>query len=158
MQESQDTGYPNDLPVKSYDFYGAIGQFGQVHAHYHLLRKLHMMMNAWGSNLIKFNTTLPPYSPPTSDTTNVRWAVRSLGMSGLMFVNNYARLTNMTARTDVRFGVTFDTSLTLVPSAVRPSLTIPANSYFVSGDTCNVNLCVTCFACVWVCVCVCVCV
>ncbi|MDM8794736.1 hypothetical protein QU875_28740, partial [Klebsiella pneumoniae] len=30
MQESKATGYPNDLPVRSYDFQAPIGEFGQI--------------------------------------------------------------------------------------------------------------------------------
>ena len=31
LQESQATGYPNDLPVKSYDFNAPLGEFGQIY-------------------------------------------------------------------------------------------------------------------------------
>ena len=29
LEESQETGYPNDLPIKSYDFQAPLGEFGQ---------------------------------------------------------------------------------------------------------------------------------
>ena len=45
LQESQATGYPNDLPVKSYDFNAPIGEFGQINPQYYWLRRLHLFLH-----------------------------------------------------------------------------------------------------------------
>ena len=54
LQDSSATGYPNDLPVKSYDFNAPLGEFGQVNPQYYWLRRLHLFLHDFGA----------PLSPP----------------------------------------------------------------------------------------------
>ena len=51
MNETKDTGYPNDLPVISYDFQAPIGEFGQVRKHYHILKQYHIFWKILGGLL-----------------------------------------------------------------------------------------------------------
>lgn len=50
-QESLETGYPNDLPVLSYDFQAPIGEFGFVKQSYSYYRMLHAFINENQSKL-----------------------------------------------------------------------------------------------------------
>ena len=54
LQESQATGYWNDLPVKNYDFQTALGEYGQIRPQYHLLRRLHLFLHEWGAQLARY--------------------------------------------------------------------------------------------------------
>ncbi|BDO01677.1 hypothetical protein KAM622c_12640 [Klebsiella quasipneumoniae subsp. quasipneumoniae] len=42
MQESKATGYPKQLPVRSYDFQAPIGEFGQINPQYGKLKIQHL--------------------------------------------------------------------------------------------------------------------
>ena len=94
----------NDLPVKSYDFQAPLGEFGQMRAHYHLLRRLHLFLHDYGPLLATMPVRLPSVRPESgSDTRTLRWSVRSDGTTGFLFVNNYQRLQPMPAKEDVQF-------------------------------------------------------
>ena len=122
LNETQKTPYTNwnELPVKTYDFQAPIGEFGQLNPHYYLLRKLHLFMQDYGEVLSEMETTFPCRQDiPKGDDTHLRWSYRSLGNSGFIFVNNYERLQNLTAKKNVSFDV----------CGVRfPRITIPAGT------------------------------
>jgi beta-galactosidase len=93
MQESQATGYWNDYPVRSYDFQAPIGEFGQLRGSYHALRPLHLFLNDFGARLAPLPATLPAEAPrDLDDRACLRWSVRSDGLSGFVFINNYQRM------------------------------------------------------------------
>ena len=122
----------NDINLLSYDFQAPLGEFGQRNPHYYMLRKLHLFMNDWGEQLATMEASFPGGvaqpdgdSPKKGDDSRLRWAVRSDSgaaggdryPSGFIFINNYERLQNLSAKRDVRLtacGVTL------------PPLTIPA--------------------------------
>jgi hypothetical protein len=129
LQESQATGYPNDLPVKSYDFNAPIGEFGQINPQYYWLRRLHLFLHDFGGPLSQMPLSLPDAKPADkNDLDTLRWAVRSDGNSGCVFVNNYQRLQPMPAKTNVRFKLNLPGGEFVFPS--RP-VTIPADGFFI---------------------------
>ena len=96
----------NDLPVKTYDFQAPLGEFGQRYPHYFTLRKLHLFMHDYAETLAPMDATFPsPQNIKKGDDSQLRWSYRSLGDSGFVFVNNYERLQNLTAKRGVRFDV-----------------------------------------------------
>ena len=98
--------HPNDLPVKTYDFQAPLGEFGQRYPHYYTLRKLHLFMNDYAETLAPMDASFPaPQDIRKGDDSQLRWAYRSLGDSGFVFVNNYERLQNLTAKSGVQFDV-----------------------------------------------------
>jgi hypothetical protein len=128
LQESQATGYPNDLPVKSYDFNAPIGEFGQINPQYYWLRRLHLFLHDFGGPLSQMPLSLPDVKPADkNDLDTLRWAVRSDGNSGYVFVNNYQRLQPMPAKTNVQFKLTLPGGELVFPS--KP-VTIPADGFF----------------------------
>ncbi len=132
LQESQATGYPNDLPVKSYDFNAPIGEFGQINPQYYWLRRLHLFLHDYGSYntpLAQMPATLPDLRPTNKmDFNTLRWAVRSDGNYGYVFVNNYQRLQPMPAKTNVQFRLNLPGGELVFPQ--KPA-TIPADEFFI---------------------------
>jgi hypothetical protein len=128
LQESQATKYPNDLPVKSYDFQAPLGEYGQVRPHYAMLRELHLFLRDFGSELARMPMVLPEIRPDNaSDTQITRWAVRTDGDAGFLFVNNYQRLHPQPAKPEVQFEVHLRGQTLRIPS--QP-LTIPSDESF----------------------------
>ncbi len=128
MQESQATGYPNDLPVKNYDFNAPLGSYGQFNPQYFWLRRLHLFLNDFGGQLAPMPATLPDVLPmKKSDTNILRWAVRSEGNSGYVFVNNHERLRPLPAKTDVQFKLNLPGGELIFP---QQPVTIPTDAIF----------------------------
>ena len=128
MQESSATGYPNDLPVKSYDFNAPIGEFGQINPQYYWLRRLHLFLHDFGALLAQMPATIPDLSPTNkNDFTTLRWSVRSDGNSGFVFVNNYQRLQPLPAKENVQFKLNLSGQEFIFPT--KP-VTIPADEFF----------------------------
>ncbi len=128
LNETQATGYWNDNPVKTYDFQAPLGEFGQVRDHYHLLRRMHLFLQDFGSEVGGMPTFMPDSAPKNSeDIKSLRWSVRSNGKSGVLFVNNFQRLKPMPERPGTQFCVQTETGEQVIPST---PITIPADSYF----------------------------
>ncbi len=127
LEESQATGFWNDMPVKNYDFQTALGEYGQMRPQYHLLRRLHLFLHEWGGQLADMPTTLPDQRPHgKNDFDTLRWCVRSDGTSGFVFVNNYQRLQELPPKKNVQFSIQ-------LPSG---PFTFPQNPVTVPSDTC----------------------
>lgn len=112
----------NDLPVKTYDFQAPLGEFGQKYPHYYTLRKLHLFMHDYAETLAPMDATFPaPQDIKKGDDAQLRWAYRSKDGSGFVFVNNYERLQNLSAKKGIQFevcGIKFP----------HKPMTIPANT------------------------------
>ncbi|NUR71040.1 MAG: glycosyl hydrolase family 35 [Hamadaea sp.] len=120
FQESRATGYPNDLPILSYDFQAPLGEHGQYRRHYHRLRRLHLMLADFGEVLAPMPMVLPGPSP-------LRWAVRSDGRSAFLFVNNHQPHEPLPSRDGVRFRLELPTTMVELPSL---PVTVPAGASF----------------------------
>jgi len=128
LQESQATNFWNDLPVKSYDYQAPLGEFGQVHEHYHRLRRTHLFLRDRGRDLALMPARTPVARPASpDDVRTLRWAVRTDGRSGLIFVNNYQRRQEMPAKEGVQFELRLPTGPLRLPAE---PLTVPANGAF----------------------------
>ena len=117
----------NDLPVVTYDFQAPLGEFGQFYPQYYGLRPLHLFMHDWAELLAPMEASFPASQElKQGDDAQLRWAVRSLSQpspkggglaAGFIFVNNYERFANLSAKKNVQLsacGVTL------------PKMTIPA--------------------------------
>jgi hypothetical protein len=88
MQESQESGYPNDMPTYDYDFNAPISATGRIRPHHALLRRQHAFLAAFGASLALMPSTLPAPKPADlGDRTTLRWALRSNGRRGFVFIN-----------------------------------------------------------------------
>ncbi|MFI5554508.1 beta-galactosidase [Streptomyces sp. NPDC051738] len=130
LQESHATAYPNDLPVLTYDFQAPLGEYGQYRPSYGELRLQHLMLADFGHLLAPMESVLPERRPDGQhDRETLRWAVRSDGASGFLFVNNHQPHELLPDHPDAAFAVEFPgeaRALTLPSSPV----TVPAGAYF----------------------------
>ncbi|MCR5679334.1 MAG: beta-galactosidase [Prevotella sp.] len=92
----------NDLPVMTYDFQAPLGEFGQPYPQYYMLRPLHLFMHDWAETLAPMEATFPAQQDlKKGDDAELRWAVRYKDDSGFIFINNYERLQNLSAKKNV---------------------------------------------------------
>jgi hypothetical protein len=92
LQESQVTGYPNDVPIKSYDFQAPLGEFGEERASFRKVKVFQYFLNDFGADLAPMMVHVPdklPNSP--GDFSTARASVRSRDDAGFIFFNNYVR-------------------------------------------------------------------
>ena len=129
LQESQATGYPNDVPVKSYDFQAPLGEFGQERESFRKLKVFQYFLNDFGADLAPM-TVHPPKLVPKgpSDLTVTRASVRSRNDTGFLFVNNYLRGYSMPARPAAQFEISLPGGVLRVPS--HP-VDLPSGAYFI---------------------------
>ncbi len=129
LQESQETGYPNDLPIKSYDFQAPLGEFGQERASLRKLKVFNYFMNDFGSELAPMQVHAPDLTPSDpSDFSVPRASVRSRGDSGFIFFNNYVRGYAMPARPASQFEIRLPSGMLTVP---RHPIDLSSRSYFI---------------------------
>ena len=109
LQESRATGYPNDLPVKSYDFNAPIREFGQLSDGWREIRMLSLFLHDFGSSFCQMLPHFPEDNPThPADQTHLRYALRHDGHSGYLFVNNYQRRHEMAAHRQVSLSAVLD--------------------------------------------------
>lgn len=127
LQESQATGYPNDLPVKAYDFQAPLGEFGQMRESFRDLKTFHLFLADFGSALAPMTSYLPARTPASKlDLETPRVAVRADSHSGFIFVNNYQKDHPLPERKNFQVQVKLASGGQDVP---RKPVTIPAGAY-----------------------------
>lgn len=129
LQESQATGYPNDLPIKSYDFQAPLSEFGQERASLRKLKVFQYFLNDFGADLAPMTVHAPDLLPCNlADLSVPRAAVRSKGDSGFIFFNNRVRGVTMPARPAAQFLVRLPGRTLAVP---RHPVDLPSGAYFI---------------------------
>lgn len=126
-QESKVTGYPNDLPVISYDFQAPIGEYGFVKASYDYYRLLHTFLNQYGSHLAVCETHYPDIAPKCrKDCSTPRCAVRvDEKGSGYLYFNTNQRNEQLEAAKQIQIELSGSSGKQTIP--MRP-LDIPAGT------------------------------
>lgn len=94
LQESKETGSPNDLPVFSYDFAAPIREYGQMTDTLNEIKMLAMFIKDFGNTLCKMDTVWENDQDP-ENLEELRTSVRRNGKQGYLFVNNYQRKYDM---------------------------------------------------------------
>lgn len=123
MQESRQSGYPNDLPIISYDFQAPLGEAGQVRQSYFALKRIHEFIELCGERLAPMPAYFPDVTPTDfTDTKALRCAVRSDGESGFLFINNHfhkgkTEQINETVTVHLKDGKRIDIPITAAPMA-----------------------------------------
>lgn len=84
MNESQ-------VPKLSYDYQAALGEFGQIRESYQRLKLIHFFCGTFGHELCKVSTVLPEGASyiDAKDLDTLRFAVRTDGEKGFLFINNF---------------------------------------------------------------------
>ena len=127
LQESQATGYPQDLPVKGYDFQAPLGEFGQMHASFRELKSIHLFLGDFGSELAPMAAYFPQQAPRgKQDRETPRVAVRADGNRGFLFVSNYQRDYPLPERKNFQVRVKLASGIVDVP---RQPVEIPSGAY-----------------------------
>ncbi|WP_199854997.1 beta-galactosidase [Streptomyces dioscori] len=129
LQESHATGYPNDLPVRTYDFQAPLGEYGQYRPSYDELRLQHLLLADFGRLIAPMESFLPVRRPSGQDDRDtLRWAVRASADSGFLFVNNHQPHEELPDHPDTSFTVEFPAG----PALTFPStpVTVPTGAYF----------------------------
>ncbi|HUD92830.1 beta-galactosidase [Sphingobium sp.] len=129
LEETQRSGGYNDCPVIAYDFQAPIGQYGEVNPVNAALRPLHYFLGHYGEQLAPMAVHAPATLPADkNDLKTLRWAVRSKGDSGFLFVNNHVRQYETLAHPGTRFTVQLPGGSVTLPS--RPVTIAPGASFF----------------------------
>jgi beta-galactosidase len=129
LQESQATGYPNDVPIKSYDFQAPLGEFGQERISLRKMKVFQYFLNDFGADLAPMVAHEPDSVPrSTADLSVPRASVRSNGNSGFIFFNNYVRDYSMPKWPAAQFLVHLPGGTLAVP---RRPLDLPSGAYFI---------------------------
>lgn len=118
LQESQESGFPNDLPRIHYDFSAPITAAGMLRPSYAELALQHRFLAAFGERLARMTPRFP-------EQGDLRWAVRSDGDAGFLFVTNHAPEEHLPAR-QAAFSVRFRGGVVELPA-----FEVPAGAFFV---------------------------
>ena len=78
-------------PKISYDYQAALGEFGQIRESYQRLKALHYFTDTFGELLCSLQTVLPEGASmiDPADLDTLRFAVRTDGKTGFLFLNNF---------------------------------------------------------------------
>ena len=79
------------VPKRSYDYQAALGEFGQVRESYRRLKAIHYFLASFGDRLAPLETALPEGASRIDprDLYTLRFAVRTDGKRGFLFINNF---------------------------------------------------------------------
>lgn len=111
LNESRATGYPNDYSILSYDFQAPVSEYGEIREQYRLINMLHMLVNDFGEVLAPMESVEAEKTAAAEDLSSLRYAMRTDGKSGFVFVNHYQRL----AETEDIHGAVIDTGTVQLP-------------------------------------------
>ncbi|MBD1433107.1 beta-galactosidase [Sphingobacterium sp. DN00404] len=95
------------LPKISYDFQAPVGEYGQVREGYYRLKLMHQFLHDFGDRLCAMQTILPENASiiEPENITDLRYAVRSDGNSGFLFLNNFQDDTVMVTKRNLQFAI-----------------------------------------------------
>lgn len=129
LQESQRTGYPTDVPVKSYDFQTLLSEFGELRTSFKRAKLMHYFLNEFGDLLAPMVVRAPDRVPASvADTSMLRLSARTLGKHGFIFGNNYLRNYRMPDRKGVQVTLRLPGETLRVPAQ---AIDVPSGAYFV---------------------------
>jgi len=98
LQESQRSGYPTDVPAKSYDFQAPISNNGKKQESLRRMKLVHYFLNDFGEQLAPMRVHRPSTTPSNAEDLSVsRVSARTRGDNGFVFLNNYTRNGSMPA-------------------------------------------------------------
>lgn len=88
------------MPKISYDYQAALGEFGQMRESYSRLKTIHTFLNTYGKLLCTYKTILPEGASDIEpkDLSTLRFALRTNGHGGFLFLNNFQDHETMPAK------------------------------------------------------------
>ena len=125
------------MPLVSYDYQGAISEFGELPRKYHVLKLAHYFIQDFGSTLAPMIPSMPSKVPAgVQDANTFRCMVRSDKNSGYLFFNNYQRYVENKDLENIQVQVKLDDATVTIPS--KP-ITIPKNAFGIWPINLNMN-------------------
>ena len=122
LEETQATGYPNDMTRMSYDFHAPIGEAGRTSPSHAALRLQHAFAAAFGDRLATAEAHLPDVRPAdVHDVETLRWAVRG----GFVFVGWHQPHVPLATSESAQFQVETDAGTIVFP---RTPVDVPAGT------------------------------
>lgn len=96
------------LNNKSYDYQAPIGEFGNVSSGFYSLKLINYFLKSFGNDLAPLHTVLPSTndSIKADNSTTLRYAVRTDGNKGFVFMHNYQDHLQMSDLKDLKVNVT----------------------------------------------------
>ncbi len=106
------------LPKLNYDYQAPLGEFGQTRDSYRRLKRLHAFLETCGTDLAPMRTVLPEGASTVDphDVETVRYAVRTSGGSGFLFLNNYQDHWEMKDQKDLCFQLELEEETLSIPA------------------------------------------
>jgi len=142
LQETKLSGYPNDLPIRNYDFQAPIGEFGLIRDQYRKLKLQHLFLEDLGELLAPMDAYFSENKITNrNDKDTLRFSIRTNGKSGFVFVNNYQRLDDLEEHQNVQFEIPLEDSTMVFP---KEGITIRKGNYFIlpfNLEIAGLNLC-----------------
>ncbi len=112
----------SQVPKRSYDYQAALGEFGQVRESYSRLKAVHFFLRSFGGRLAPLETALPAGASALDpwDLSSLRFAVRTDGEKGFLFVNNFQDHCSMPAREHEEIRIETDTETFVFDLSLAP--------------------------------------
>lgn len=130
-------GAGRGMPLISYDYQGAISEFGELPRKYHVLKLAHYFIQDFGSSLAPMIPSMPSKCPSGVDDVNTfRCMVRADKNSGYLFFSNYQRYVENKDLNNIQVQVKLSDSTVTVPS--KP-ITIPKDAFGIWPINLNMN-------------------
>ncbi|MBN1973812.1 MAG: beta-galactosidase [Sedimentisphaerales bacterium] len=130
-------GATGGFPVVSYDYQGAIDEFGQMPKKYHVLKLAHYFLQDFGYDLAPMIPAMPSKRPSSvMDADTFRCMVRTDNDSGYLFFNNYQRYVENKDLDNIQVQVKLKNDSVTIPS--KP-VTIPKNTFGIWPVNLNMN-------------------
>lgn len=102
-------GFLNEhkCPRISYDYQAPIREFGQLSGSYKRLKRLFLFLHEFSGMLAPMASVLPEDASKIApeNASDLRWAVRTDGNSGFLFLNNYQDHVDMKPHKDIFFDI-----------------------------------------------------
>ncbi|HPR31577.1 MAG TPA: beta-galactosidase, partial [Prolixibacteraceae bacterium] len=115
------------MPLVSYDYQGAINEFGELPRKFDVLKLAHYFIQDFGSDLAPMIPSMPSERPlDVEDINTFRCMVRADNNSGYLFFNNYQRYVENKDLENIQVQVTLKDSEVTIPS--KP-ITIPKDAF-----------------------------
>lgn len=126
------------LPKISYDFQAPIGEYGQVREGFHRLKLLHWFLQDFGDVLAPMHTVLPGNANELKpeNVTDLRYAVRTDGKAGFLFLNNFQDDTTVTRKENIQVSIKTSGGTVSIPESGGFDLAMEENAIFPF----NINL------------------
>lgn len=96
------------LNNKSYDYQAPVGEFGNISSGYYSLKLINYFLKAFGNELAPLHPELPTTNSgiKADNATTLRYAVRTDGNKGFVFMHNYQDHLQMSDLKDLKINVT----------------------------------------------------